>query len=178
MKSHDVEHGVQAQTDPAGYADGLNKGSRIAEYDKLGNQAEDFANQVDAEKPTMSLKDATKEVQKLFPERNQIRKKIAEMTIRLFFGVVLLISATSVPSPLALSQAADPGRIDNTHGAPPLIIRDHHTLALQNRTEKSVQSCRLGCFRSATSLLNGVPSRRSRYSSLLNSSRAHCALRP
>src|SRR5690348_12422182 len=70
------------------------------------------------------------------------------MTIRLFFGVAVLISATLTANPLALSQDADTGPIDNTHGAPLIIVRDHHTLTLQNRTEKSVQSYRLGCFRS------------------------------
>jgi hypothetical protein len=70
------------------------------------------------------------------------------MSIRLLFGVAVLISATLAANPLALSEDADPGPIDNTHGAPLLIIRDHHTLTLQNRTEKSVQSYRLGCFRS------------------------------
>jgi len=74
-EAHEVEHGVQAQTDPAGYADASTKGAGSPEYDKLENQAVDFADKVDNEKPTMSLKDATKEVKKLLPEPKPNQKK-------------------------------------------------------------------------------------------------------
>jgi hypothetical protein len=66
---------VQAQEDPAGYSDASTKGIGSPEYDKLDQQAEDFADKVDAEKPTMSLGDAKKEVQKLLPEPKPDQKK-------------------------------------------------------------------------------------------------------
>jgi RHS repeat-associated protein len=75
LESHEVEHGVQAQEDPAGYSDASTKGIGSPEYDKLDQQAEDFADKVDAEKPTMSLGDAKKEVQKLLPEPKPDQKK-------------------------------------------------------------------------------------------------------
>jgi len=69
------------------------------------------------------------------------------MTIRLLFGLAVLILATVPANLLALSRDADRAPVDNTHGAPLFIALNNETLTLQNHTQKSVESYRLACFR-------------------------------
>lgn len=62
----------------------------------------------------------------------------------LIFAGVLTLSVVVAACP----TNQDLHWVDNTHGAPLLIIRNQHTVTLQNRTDKSVESYQLGCFRS------------------------------
>lgn len=68
------------------------------------------------------------------------------MNIRFIFVAAVLTAINLGSEASAFGRDAD--WIDNTHGAPLLIVGKEHTLTVKNRSQKTVQSYRLGCLRS------------------------------